>query len=51
MIKLKNRIKENLKFRKIGKEFKEKLGGEVFDQLVQNYSEANFGTLFKNDEI
>ncbi len=27
MIKLKNRKKENLKFQKFGKEFKEKLGG------------------------
>ncbi len=24
---------------------------EVFDELVQNYSEANFGLVLRNDEI
>ncbi len=45
-----DRKKENFKFQKIGKEFKEKLK-KVFEELVQNYSKANFGTAFKKNEI
>ncbi len=28
-----------------------KKSSEVFDELVQNYSKANFGTVFKKNEI
>ncbi len=47
MIKFKNRKKENLKFQKIGTDFKK--SWEVFDELLQNYSKTNFGTVFKKN--
>ncbi len=49
LIKFKNKKKENLKFEKLERNLKK--SWEVFDELVQIYSKANFGTAFKNNEI
>ncbi len=48
-IKLKNIKKENMNSEKLERSLKK--SWEVFDELVQNYSKANFGTGFKNHEI
>ncbi len=48
LIKLKNR-KKNFKSKILERNLKK--SWEVFDELVQNYSKANFGTAFKINEI
>ncbi len=48
LMKFKTR-KKDLEFQNLERNLKK--SWEVFDELVQNYSKANFGTVFKNNKI